>query len=81
MSESRLVANLVRLGHCRVLGEYEQAADIGLPLHGFDANVEVDHLDLITTAMAQRDLLGDAHIAGPEGTLNELEELVAFDPR
>src|SRR4029077_8120797 len=55
-------------------------ADIGLSLNGLDSYVEVDHLNLIAPALTQPDLLGDAHIAGAEALLDELEKLVAFDP-
>jgi hypothetical protein len=80
VGRSRSVADLVRLRDSCVLREYEQAADIGFSLNGLDANVEVDHSNLIAPALAQPDLLGDAHIAGAEALLDELQKLVAFDP-
>jgi len=70
----------MRLGDSRVLCEYEQAADIRLSLDGLDSYVEVDHMDLIASALPQPDLLGDAHIARAEALFDELEKLVAFDP-
>jgi hypothetical protein len=78
---SGLVANLVRLGDARVLCEYEQAADIRLSLDRLDSYVEIGHLDLIALAMSQPDLLGDTHVAGTEALFDELQQLVAFDPR
>jgi hypothetical protein len=80
LGESRLVADLMRLGDSRVLGEYEQAADIGFSLNRLDSYIEVDHLNLIAPALPQPDLLGDAHIAGAEALLDELQKLVAFNP-
>ena len=78
---SGLVANLMRLGDSRVLGEHEEAADIGLALDRLDSYVEIDHLDLIALAMPQPDLLGDTHATRTEALFDELQKLVAFDPR
>lgn len=64
-----------------MLREYEQAADICLSLDRLDTYIEIRHLNLVSLAMPQPDLLGDAHIACTEALLDELQELVAFDPR
>lgn len=70
----------MRLGDSRVLCENEEPADIRLSLDGLDSYVEVDHLNLIASALPQPDLLGNAHVARAEALLDELKKLVAFDP-